>query len=159
ADYDGASGMLVVDYRLSRDTAAPAAVPEIFVFGPGGFERPMTVKKIAEGAYRGQAPIGAREGLFRIRPLEDSRVFPEVGFYRQEQELSDYGSNDLLLRQVSNFTAGRFNPAPRGVFDPAGRSIASTLPLWPGLVAFAVLLNLLELVLRKWKGILQRWRQ
>ncbi|MGH9665279.1 MAG: VWA domain-containing protein, partial [Bryobacteraceae bacterium] len=98
-------------------------------------------------------------GLFRVRPLADSRAFPEVGFYRREQELSDYGSNELLLRQVSAFTGGRFNPSPRDVFDPSGRSIASTMQLWPGLLGFAVLLNLLELVLRKWKGILQRWTQ
>ena len=159
ADYDSANGMLVVDYRFSREIDEPARVPGIFVFGPDGFERPITVKKIAEGAYHGQVYIGPRQGLFRVRPLAESRVFPEVGFYRQEQELSDYGSNELLLRQVSEFTGGRFNPNPKDVFDPAGRSIASTMQLWPGLLVFGLLLNLMELILRKWKGILQRWTQ
>jgi hypothetical protein len=29
------------------------------------------------------------------------------------------------------------------------------MELWPGLLALAVLLNLAELVLRKWKGLLE----
>jgi hypothetical protein len=29
------------------------------------------------------------------------------------------------------------------------------MELWPGLLAFAVLLNLAELILRKWKGLLE----
>ena len=30
--------------------------------------------------------------------------------------------------------------------------------LWPGLLALAVLLNLVELMLRKWKGVLEALR-
>ena len=30
--------------------------------------------------------------------------------------------------------------------------------LWPGLLAFALLLNLIELVMRKWRGILESFR-
>jgi hypothetical protein len=158
-EYDSANGMLVVDYRMSKEVQEPVTIPGIFVFGPDGFERPIAVKKVAEGAYRGQVSIGQRQGLFRVRPLEESRSFPEVGFYRQEQELTDYGSNEMLLRQIAEFTGGRFNPEPKNVFDPGGRSIASTMELWPGFLGLAILLNLLELVLRKWKGILQRWTQ
>jgi hypothetical protein len=29
------------------------------------------------------------------------------------------------------------------------------MQLWPGLLAFAILLNLIELVLRKWKGMME----
>ena len=58
---------------------------------------------------------------------EESRAFPEVGYYQQEQELLDYGSNPFLLRTISQFTGGRFNPAPRQVFDAAGRSQTSVL--------------------------------
>jgi hypothetical protein len=34
-----------------------------------------------------------------------------------------------------------------------GRSIPSTMQLWPDLLALADLLDLAELVLRKWKGL------
>ncbi len=158
ASYDSATGALVVDYRLAQDVDEPRVLPDIFVIGPQGFQSPIVVAKVADGAFRGRVSIGARQGLFRIRPLEESRAFPEIGFYRQEQELSEYGSDEAVLRRVSEFTGGRFQPAVSQVFDAAGRSVPSTMRLWPGLLALAILLNLVELVLRKWKGIVDALR-
>jgi Ca-activated chloride channel family protein len=151
--YDPASGNLVVDYKLAPQAGDPGKTPDIFVFGPNEFRQPMPMRKIAEGQYRGTARIGAMQGLFRIRPLADSRFFPETGFYRPEEELTQYGSNENLLKQVAEFTGGRFSPAPARVFDSSGRSIASNMQLWPGLIALAIALNVAELVLRKWRGI------
>ena len=108
---------------------------------------------MAAGTFRGTLPIGNREGLFRARPVEDSRAFPEIGMYRPEAELEDYGSNEALLKQVAQFTGGRFEPSPSAVFEPGPRSIETTLQLWPGLLGLAVLLGLVELVMRKWKGM------
>jgi len=90
-----------------------------------------------------------------VRPLADSRAFPEVGFYRQEDEMQEYGNNSDLLKEIAKSTGGRFNVRPRDVFDSAGKSVAVTMELWPGLLALAVALNLAELVLRKWKGVLE----
>ncbi len=152
-DFDSANGDLVVEYRLARDVPEPDTIPEIFVLGPNGFQRPIAVKKIAAGLYRGRLQIGNAQGLFRVRPLADSRAFPEAGLYRPEAELDDYGSNVALLKQVSDFTGGRFEPSPGAVLDPGRRQIPSTVSLWPGLLGLAILLNLTELVLRKWKGV------
>ncbi|HVO98408.1 MAG TPA: VWA domain-containing protein [Bryobacteraceae bacterium] len=152
-DFDSANGDLVVEYRLSRDVPEPETIPEIFVLGPNGFQKPIEVKKIAAGLYRGRLQMGNAQGLFRVRPLVDSRAFPEAGLYRPEAELADYGSNIALLKQVSDFTGGRFEPSPSDVFDPGRRQIPSTLSLWPGLLGLAIALNLTELVLRKWKGV------
>jgi Ca-activated chloride channel homolog len=153
-DFDSASGDLVVNYQLGRDVPAPAKLPAIYIFGPGGFQHPLPVTELADQAYRGRIHIGSLQGLFRIRPLEESRAFPEVGYYRQEQELLDYGSNPFLLRSISDFTGGRFNPQPAQVFSSAGRSESSTLRLWPGLLAFALALNLAELFMRKGRAVL-----
>jgi uncharacterized protein YegL len=153
-EFDSANGDLVVDYRLGRDVEEPAAIPEIFVFGPNGFQKPIAVKKIAAGTFRGRLQIGARQGLFRVRPLVESRAFPEAGLYRPEAELADYGSNEALLKQVAEFTGGRFQPDPKAVFQAGRRSIASSLQLWPGFLALAIALNLIELVMRKWKGVM-----
>ncbi len=159
-ELDSANSELVVDYRLGREIEssidARFKVPPIFVIGPDGFQKAVTVKKLAAGAYRGRVQIGQRQGLFRIRPVADSRAFPEAGFYRPEAELTDFGANEALLKQVAEFTGGRFNPAPADVFSATRRSIGSTIRLWPGLLAFAVLLNLGELMMRKWKGIFGR---
>jgi Ca-activated chloride channel family protein len=158
-EYDSANGDLVVDYRLGRHAEAPAVVPDIFVFGADGFQRPVEVRKVGEGAYRGRVAVGDRQGLFRVRPLAESRVFPEVGLYRAVDELREFGNDELLLRRVAEFTGGRFNPRPADVFDAAGRVIPSTLRLWPGLLALAILLNLVELPLRKWRGVAETLRR
>ncbi len=152
-EFDSANGDLVVNYRLGRDVPEPATVPEIFVFGPDAFQKPILVKKVAAGTFRGRLPIGARQGLFRIRPVEDSRAFPEAALYRPEAELGDYGSNAALLKQVAEFTGGRFQPDPKAVFEPGRRSVESSMQLWPGLLALAVAMSLAELVMRKWKGM------
>lgn len=152
-DYDPATGELIVDYRLGRSIAEPASPPALFVFGPEGFQKPVAVQKLAAGAYRGRVKIEDRQGLFRFRTLSESRVFPETGFYREERELREYGADEASLRQLAQFTGGRFNPDPRQVFDSRGRSVASVLRLWPGLLALAIALNVAELVLRKWAGL------
>ncbi|HYL37162.1 MAG TPA: VWA domain-containing protein [Bryobacteraceae bacterium] len=153
-DYDSASGDLVANYQLGRDVPPPPKPPAIYIFGPNGFRHPLPVSELADKTYRGRIHVGDLQGLFRIRPLEESRAFPEVGYYRQEQELLDYGANQFLLRSIADFTGGRFNPSARQVFDASGRSEASTLRLWPGLLAFAILLNLAELILRKGKAVM-----
>ena len=158
ADFDRATGDLVVDYRLARNMIEPDKVPDIFAIGPEGFQEPLKVVKVMAGHYRGSLNIGQAQGLFRVRPLVDSRAFPEVGFYRQEDEMQEYGNNVELLRQIAKSTGGRFNVRPADVFEPGGRSTAVTMELWPGLLVLAVLLNLAELVLRKWKGLLEALR-
>jgi Ca-activated chloride channel family protein len=152
-DFDSANGDLVVEYRLGRDVPEPEPIPGIFVFGPDGFQQPIVIKKIASGVFEGRVQIGAKQGLFRVRPLVESRAFPEAGLYRPEAELADYGSNDALLKQVAEFTGGRFEPNPKSMFDPGRRQIPSSVSLWPGLLGLAIALNLAELILRKWKGV------
>jgi hypothetical protein len=155
ADFDRANNELVVEYRLAQGVPDPAKIPDIYAVGPNGFQAPLKVDKVAAGHYRGRLAIGQNQGLFRVRPVADSRAFPEVGFYRQEDEMTDYGNNTELLRQIAASTGGRFNPSPRQVFDAGSRSIRATIEVWPALLALALLLNLAELVMRKWKGVLE----
>ncbi|MBK7928418.1 MAG: VWA domain-containing protein [Bryobacterales bacterium] len=160
-EHDSAANEVIAHYRLGRGMAEPDRAPEVFLFGPGGFQRPLPLRKVAAATWQGSVPVGARKGLFRARPLADSRAFPEVGLYLEERELNEYGSNEALLRQVAAFTGGRFQPALAQAFDDAGRSVPSTLRLWPGLLLLAVLFNIAELIDRKWKGLVemaQRWR-
>jgi Ca-activated chloride channel homolog len=158
ARYDAADEEIAVEYHLSNRASEPSSPPDLYVIGPGDFRRPLEVSRVSPGTYRGRVHIGALEGLFRIRPLNETRAFPEVGLYRQESELSDYGTNDTLLRSLAQATGGRFNPSISELFNSGGQSIESALRLWPGLLCLALLLNLLELVLRKWRGIAESFR-
>jgi len=159
AEYDSSSDELVIDYHLGRKAEEPSAVPDIYVLGPNGFRRPAKVSKVDARSYRGVVPIGHNQGLFRVRPLVESREFPEIGFYRQEDELLDYGSNEVLLRQIAKSTGGRFQPSVKEIFDAGGRSVPSSMEMWPGLLALAILLNIIELFMRKWRGLLETIRR
>jgi Ca-activated chloride channel family protein len=158
AGYDVASGSITVNYRLGKNVDDPATLPDIFIFGPDGFRQPIKIVKVSAGNYRGETVVGQRQGLFRIRPVNETRAFPEVGIYREEAELSDYGSNQFLLKSIAASTGGRFNPPLKQIFENGGRSIQSTMELWPGLLGCAVLLSLAELVMRKWKGLMEALR-
>jgi uncharacterized membrane protein/uncharacterized protein YegL len=158
ASFDSANQDLVVDYHLSSRSAAPETPPEIYAIGPGDFRKPMQLARVSTLDYRARVRIGEVQGLFRVRPLNESRIFPEVGLYRPEEEMTEYGSNQALLKSVAAATGGRFNPNPDDAFDSGGQSIASTARLWPLLLCAAILLNLVELVMRKWRGIVETIR-
>ena len=129
-EYDSANGDLVVEYRLGRGVPEPDKIPDVYAFGPDGFQQPVPVKKIAAGTFRGRLPIGSRQGLFRVRTAEESRAFPEAGLYRPEAELADYGSNEALLKQVADVYRRPF-PARsgRGLFRrrPVHRVVPATV--------------------------------
>lgn len=158
ARYDGANEELVVDYHLSSQSAATVTAPDLFVLGPDNFHKALDLTRLSPGTWRGRVKIGSLAGLFRIRPLNDSRAFPEVGLYRQESELSDYGSNQALLKSIADATGGKFNPTVKQLLDSGGKYTDSTLRLWPGLLGLAILLNLVELAMRKWRGIIETLR-
>lgn len=159
ARFDAANDSIEVTYHLSTETPEPASVPPIFVLGPNGFEKPITITKTAPRVYGGTLRTGNLHGLFRIRPVTETNAFPEIGFYRQEQELQDRGSDTRLLKQISSFTGGRFNPALSSVFDSDGRKLYTHIQLWPALLGGAILLIITELIVRKWSGLTSRFRR
>ncbi|MGA2099391.1 MAG: hypothetical protein ABSH39_24190, partial [Candidatus Acidiferrum sp.] len=159
AQFDAANGDIDVSYQLSEEMPDPGNAPAIFVLGPGKFEKAIPVKRVAARLYRGSMHIGSLRGLFRIRPVQETPAFPEVGLDRQREELQDYGSNSVLLKQIANLTGGRFNPPVENIFDSRGRSVSTIWQLWPALLGLAIALNVAELVARKWGGLLANFRR
>ncbi len=158
ASFDSANQELVVDYHLSDRSTAPETAPDIFAIGPGDFKKPVQLARVSPLDYRARVRIGDVQGLFRVRPLADSRIFPEVGLYRPEEEMTEYGSNEALLKSVALSTGGHFNPSAEQAFDSGGKTIESSVRLWPILLGLAILLNMVELVMRKWRGIVETVR-
>ena len=76
-EFDSANGDLVVEYRLGRDVAEPATVPEIFVFGPDGFQKPIAVKKIAAGTFRGRLPSARARACSACARWRNRARFPK----------------------------------------------------------------------------------
>ncbi len=156
--YERATEELVVEYRLAPHVEVPATPPEIYVLGEQGFRRAIQLERTTPGLYRGRVRVGPARGMFRIRPLEESRAFPETGVYLEEAELADYGNNPRLLEQLASITGGRFQPAPAEIFRNRGRTVTVTRSLWPVLLVLALLLNLAETLLRKWPGMAETLR-
>ncbi len=159
ARYDNADSSVEVTYRIPSGSPEPTAIPEIFIMGPNGFHKNIPVTKSAPHVYTGTLRTGKLRGVYRIRPVSDNAAFPEIGLYRPEEEFQERGSNDKLLRQISTFTGGRFNPAPSSVFETGGRSIYQPVQFWPALLGLAVALTIGELVARKWSGLTSRFRR
>ena len=159
AQFDTANEDILVTYHLGAGVVEPPTVPQIFVLGPNGFEKAVDVQKTARRVYHGRLHIGRLRGLFRIRPMNESSAFPEIGLYRQQEELQDYGSNEALLAQIASLTGGRLNPPPSAIFDPGGRSIYTVWQLWPAFLGLAIALSVAELITRKWRGLIQGFRR
>lgn len=155
AHFDSANGDILVTYRLGTAVPEPTEIPQVFAIGPNRFQKPITLENIAPRVYRGRLHVGRLSGLFRIRPVNDSRAFPEIGLYRQQDELEDYGSNQALLKEISNATGGRFDPPASSIFDANGRVMYVNREFWPGLLGLAIALTIAELIVRKWRGLLQ----
>ncbi|MDZ7637373.1 MAG: VWA domain-containing protein [Bryobacterales bacterium] len=146
--FDEGRNLLLVEYRIDAARDRRKA-PDLYLFGPDDYRRPLRAEAVAPGLYRAEVSTGDRRGLFRVRPLEESDDFPELGYYIEEQEINDHGNNERLLEQVAAYTGGRVNPTAGQVFDPGNLRVQSFTMLWPFLIAMAILLQLLELFLRK----------
>lgn len=153
AQFDTANGDITVSYRIAEELPEPESVPPVFVLGPDGFRKQIPVKRVGGHSYRGVLHVGSARGLFRIRPLQDSPAFPEVGLYRQTEELQDYGANKTLLKQIATLTGGRVDPPVDSIFDTEGKAMSSVWQLWPALLGLAIALNVAELIARKWGGL------
>jgi Ca-activated chloride channel family protein len=146
--YDESTKRLLVEYRTDP-VSGPRVAPELFLFGRDNYRLPVTAEMAAPGLFRVFAPTADHRGLFRIRPVEDSDDFPELGYYLEEPEVNDFGNDERLLREVASYTGGQFNPSAATVFDPGNVRFQSQTYVWPFLLAAAILLQLLELFLRK----------
>ncbi|MBV9264650.1 MAG: hypothetical protein JO061_00630, partial [Acidobacteriaceae bacterium] len=147
AQFDEARGALHVRYRLGEESRQRA--PQLYVFGPNGFEKPLRTEQTAHDIFEGELPVPNLPGLWVVKPRAESDVFPEQGLMRYPQESSDSGVNEFLLREISAFTGGRFDPTPAQVFADDGRFTYTTCKIWPGLLLAALILSLAELIARK----------
>jgi Ca-activated chloride channel homolog len=141
-DYDRASDEFVIDYNFAPDVHISVTNPEIALFGPKGFGRPLQIEKVSAAVFRAHVHCDHTVGMFRVLPLNGSSIFPQVRLYRHDQELDGAGPNIPLLRQVSQLTGARFNPEPGSILVPDGQTLVRKLQLWPALVVLAVLLFL-----------------
>jgi hypothetical protein len=154
--FERASRELVAVYHPPGE--ASAALPLMLISGPNGFRATAQVERVSAGVYECRAAIGDRFGLFRVRSVEPVDGFPESGLYRQNEELTTYGSDPDLLRRIAAATGGLFNPTPEQTAAANPPAVRTQFDLWPWLLLLGLILNLTEVAGRKgWLPWLSRW--
>jgi hypothetical protein len=148
-------GEAVVYYDVLGNADIPAAAalsvsgaPHILVEVPGEAPHSVPLEETAPGHYEARIPAG-QGGLYRIVSGSSELVLPEAGFYRESEEMKPQAVNTALLNEISRVTGGRMHPSIDQLLNDRGSLVRERKPLWPYWLILALLLNFLEVALRK----------
>jgi secreted protein with Ig-like and vWFA domain len=125
---------------------------------PGGATRVFPLRQTAPGRYEASFALD-RYGSFLLRAEhgrrgEDGAVSPVAVSYGHVShpyplEYASFEPNLELLAQAAETTGGASDPKPELAFDPAGDSVVSYQDLWPRFVGAAIVLLVLDLLVRR----------
>jgi hypothetical protein len=143
------------DDRFDNDLESKLTVqgPE-----PGGASRVVPLRQTAPGRYEASFPLD-RYGSFVLRAehsrrAEDGHAAPIAVSYGHVSnpyppEYASFEPNLALLGRAAEATGGTRDPEIRLAFDPSGESVTFHEDLWPRFVGAAILLLLLDLLVRR----------
>lgn len=111
------------------------------------------MRQIAPGRYEADIPL-SRYGVFGLRAVHrrDGRVVAESRGEVNNPYPREYATvvPDLaLLEALARSTGGRVDPSPRALGDSGGAVVRRSRPLWKWPVGAAVVLLLLDVLLRR----------
>ncbi len=129
--------------------------PSIVVEVPGEPSRALPLEQTAPGHYEARIP-GNQRGLYRIVSGNSEMVLPEAGFYREAQEMKPQAVNLALLSEISRVSGGRVRPTIEQLLSDKGAMLSERQPLWAYWLVLALILNFLEVAIRK--GFFERFR-
>ena len=125
---------------------------------PGKDRREMPMKQTAPGRYEADFLLD-RYGSFLLRAEhkrlgEDGKknaVAVSYGHINNPYpaEYSRFEPDRETMERVAQTTGGQVDPSPSSVFDPLGETITYHEDLWPRLVLAAILVFLLDLLVRR----------
>src|SRR5262249_35201611 len=125
---------------------------------PGGSSRVVPLRQTAPGRYEASFDLD-RFGSFVLRAeharrSEDGKAGPVAVSYGHvsnpyPQEYASFEANAGLLGRAAEATGGMRDPEAAAVFDPSGASVTFHEDLWPRFVGGAIVLLLLDLLVRR----------
>lgn len=128
------------------------------IYEPDGTSRPVRLTQTAPGRYEGDAPAKqAGSYIVALNPRQGQRqLTPVIGGVSRStsEEYRRYESNRGMLEEIAEMTGGRVldinTPREANLFDRADmpRS-ASTLPLWPTMLVWVLIVLLLDVACRR----------
>ena len=152
----------VVDAFTADERFDNGIVSKLIVTGPGSgpsaTRRELPMRQTAPGRYEANFPLD-QYGSFLLRAEhakagENGELKPLAMSYGHVTNPypREYASFDPDLERLSRAAlagGGSIDPQPAKVFDPAGQKIVSYRPLWNRFVLAAVVLFLLDLLVRR----------
>jgi Mg-chelatase subunit ChlD/uncharacterized membrane protein len=140
------------------ETLSSAGPPHILVDVEGETPRAIPLEQTAPGHYEARIPAD-QKGLYRIVSGNSELVLPEAGFYHESDETRPQAVNTELLGEISRVTGGRMHPSLEQLLNDRGTMVRERKSLWPYLLILALVLNFIEVAMRK--GFFERlkaWR-
>jgi len=152
----------VVDAFTADERFDNGIVSKLIVTGPGSGanagRREVPMRQTAPGRYEANFPLD-QYGSFLLRaehakPAENGELKPLAMSYGHVSNPypREYASFDPDLERLTRAAlagGGSVDPAPAQVFDPAGQKIVSYRPLWNRFVLAAIVVFLLDLLVRR----------
>jgi hypothetical protein len=133
--------------QTALDLSLPGT-PNVVVQAPGQTPEMLPLEETVPGHYEVRVSA-SQPGLYRVASGASSAELPEVGFYRESEETKAQAVNVTLLGEISRLTGGRMRPSMDQVLSGGNGVVSERRPLWPYLLSIALLLNFLEVALRK----------
>ncbi len=129
---------------------------------PGGDTKTLPMRQTAPGRYEADFPLD-RYGSFLLHASLEKQVDDGKGGSRSAAVAESFGHvtnpypreylalapDVTTLSRAAQVTGGKMDPDAKAVFDPAGDSISYHEDLWPRFIVLAIIVFLLDLIVRR----------
>jgi hypothetical protein len=123
--------------------------PKLRILDPAQTAHTIDVPQVGPGAYETQFPL-PKDGTYIFRAIGDVSGGPSRTLeYSYPDEYHFYPPNFQTLRSLSAETGGVYQPAGPEIFDTKGETVDVHTRLWPPLGAFALVLYVGDVFLRR----------
>jgi hypothetical protein len=155
---DGREAAIALSALDAQGNYRNSLAPRVRVTQPGGEASVVPLRQTAPGQYHARVPLvraGAAPWRFEllpgpgITPGELDRAGTRSLFYAYSDEYRSLPADVALLRAVSEQTGGAFAPDAAEIFRLRGDGGVTERPLWPWFAALALVLYLLDLLVRR----------
>jgi uncharacterized membrane protein len=132
--------------------------PRVRVAAPDGARRDLTLRQTGPGQYESSLPVataGNRPYAFELvaGPGLPAQIVRRAGtrqlFYPYPDEYRSHPPDLDLLEAIAQQTGGKVGASVAEIFDPQEDRGVSRRPLWPWLAGAALVLYLLDLLMRR----------